>query len=256
MNLFYRIFGEGKPLIILHGLLGMSDNWIMPARELAKNYKVILPDLRNHGNSPHSDEFHLQPMVNDIVELIRTFGLEEVLLLGHSLGGRIAISVALQHPDLVEKLVVVDIAPRRYYGNKGVAAMLDVMSRVDFDSMVTLGDIEEFLSRNLPDPKVKNQVMKNLKRNEDHKFGWKANLPAIVRDIEALMTPVLEETPNTSPALFIKAGRSDFVTTEDFKLILHHFPNAIIRTFPNADHWVHVDEPQLFLEEVNAFLEE
>jgi esterase len=254
MKLFYRIYGEGKPLIILHGLLGMSDNWIMPAKELSKTYQVILPDLRNHGNSPHSDDFNLQLLADDIVELIRTLGYGKVMLLGHSLGGRIAISIALQHPLLIEKLIVVDIAPRRYSGNKSISNLLEVMSRVDFNTLKTLADIEDFLAKYLPDPKVRNQAMKNLKRREDHGFEWKANLPVIIKDIESLMAPVLEDVEFTKPVLFIKGGRSDFITDEDMKHIFRYFPNAKVYTIANADHWVHVEEPELFLEEVNAFL--
>jgi esterase len=254
MQLYYRSFGEGKPLIVLHGLLGMSDNWIMPAKELAKDYKVILPDLRNHGNSPHSDVFNLQVMAEDIVELIQTLGFESVYLLGHSLGGRIAMSVALQHPHLVEKLVVVDIAPRQYSGNKSISNMMEVMSRVDFNNLLTLTAIEEFLTRYIPDPRVRNHAMKNLKRKTGVGFEWKANLPVIVKDIETLMTPVYEELRFTKPVLFIKGGASDFITNADMKPIFHHFPEATLRTIPNASHWVHVDEPELFLEELNKFL--
>lgn len=254
MQLFNRTFGEGKPLIILHGLLGMSDNWIMPARELAKSYKVILPDLRNHGNSPHTDDFNLQVLTDDVVELIQTSGFENVLLLGHSLGGRIAMSVALQHPDLIEKLVVVDIAPRKYSGNKSIANMMEVMSRVDFNTLLTLTAIEEFLARYIPDPRVRGHAMKNLKRRSDRGFEWKANLPVIIKDIETLMTPVYEDLPYTKPVLFIKGGASDFITDADMKPIFLHFPKATLRTIPNASHWVHVDEPELFLEEVGDFL--
>jgi pimeloyl-ACP methyl ester carboxylesterase len=256
MRLFCRTYGEGKPLIILHGLLGMSDNWIMPAKELSKTFKVILPDLRNHGNSPHSDDFNLQVLADDIVELIQTSGFELVYLLGHSLGGRIAMSVALQHPQLLEKLVVVDIAPRKYSGNKSISNMIDVMSRVDFNKLATLTAIEEFLTRHITDPRVRNHAMKNLKKKTGGGFEWKANLPIIVIDIETLMTPVYEEIPFTKPALFIKGGASDFITDADMKPIFLHFPKATLRIIPNASHWVHADEPELFIEEVNAFLAE
>ncbi len=255
MKLNYRTFGQGKPILIIHGLLGMSDNWIMPAKEIAKSYQVILPDLRNHGNSPHSDEFSLQLMADDIVELIASLRLDSVMILGHSLGGRIAMSVALQHPQLVSKLVVVDIAPRRYSGNKSIAALLQVMNRVDFSKQKTLADIEEFLSRYLTDTKVRNQAMKNLKRNEDMAFEWKSNLPVITREVEVFMLPVHEETPYTGPTLFIKGGLSDFIQKEDIKLIFQHFPNARIHTIATSDHWVHVEEPQLFLDEVISFLD-
>ena len=254
MQLFYRTSGEGKPLIILHGLLGMSDNWIMPAKELSQHYKVILPDLRNHGNSPHSDEFSIQLMVDDVVELITTINTGEVMLMGHSMGGRVAMSVALQHPKIIEKLVVVDIAPRKYSGNKNIANMLEVMKRVDFDKLGTLTGIEEFVSRYIPDIRVRNHVMKNVKRKNKQGYEWKANLPVIANDIERLMAPVYEETTFTGPTLFIKGGMSDFIRQEDFALIIRYFPEAIIRTIATADHWVHVDEPELFLEEVTTFL--
>ena len=254
MKLFHRTYGQGKPLVVLHGLLGMSDNWIMPAKELAKNFTVILPDLRNHGNSPHSDGFDLQLMAEDIVELINDLGFTSVYLMGHSMGGRVAISVALQHPELIEKLIVVDIAPRKYSGNKSIANMMEVMSRVDFQALTTLSSIEEFLSRYITDPRVRNHAMKNLKRRDSGGFEWKANLPAIIKDIETLMTPVLDDVPYEKPTLFLKGGRSDFITADDGKIIFRYFPKAVLHTLTNADHWVHVDEPELFLEEVNNFL--
>ena len=254
MELYYRSFGEGKPVVILHGLLGMSDNWMMPAKQLAENYRVILPDLRNHGNSPHSDAFDLQSLVNDIAELITMLGLSSVAMIGHSLGGRIAISLALQQPALIDKLAVIDIAPRKYSGNKSIANLLIAMSKVDFAKYTALSDIENFIARFLPDVRVRQLVLKNIKRLAPGVFGWKCNFDVIIAHVETLMSPVFEESEFRKPTLFLKGGLSDFILPEDFKTILHYFPLAEIHTLPNAGHWLHVDEPQLFLDEVTAFL--
>jgi pimeloyl-ACP methyl ester carboxylesterase len=132
--------------------------------------------------------------------------------------------------------------------------MMEVMSRVDFQALTTLSSIEEFLSRYITDPRVRNHAMKNLKRRDSGGFEWKANLPAIIKDIETLMTPVLDDVPYEKPTLFLKGGRSDFIAPDDGKIIFRYFPQAILHTLANADHWVHVDEPELFLEEVNNFL--
>ncbi|MEI6122431.1 MAG: alpha/beta fold hydrolase [Bacteroidota bacterium] len=254
MELFYRSFGEGKPIIILHGLLGMSDNWMQPARQLAKTYRVVVPDLRNHGNSPHSATFHLQALADDILELVNTLGLHSIYLLGHSLGGRIAISLALQHPNLIEKLVVVDIAPRAYSGSKSIANLLTAMSKVEFKNHKSLSEIEVFLARFIPDVRVRQLVLKNIKRLEPELFGWKCNFDVILSHVETLMSPVSESLPFQKPTLFITGGMPDFVLPHDYKTIMQYFPSAVIQSIPNASHWVHADEPQLFLDAVAAFL--
>jgi esterase len=255
MDLFYREYGNGAPVIMIHGLLGMSDSFIPLAKILAEQYKVILPDLRNHGNSPHSEDFDLSVLTGDIVELYHKLNLNSAVIIGHSLGGRVAISAALKHPDLFSRLIVEDMAPRKYSGNKSINNLLQVMSRLDLKSKRSINEIDESLKFDITDARNRQLVLKNISRISEGLYEWKLNLEVITRKVESLMAPVFEEVAFTKPTLFIKGGRSNLIRPEDYKIIYKFFPTAEIEIIPNAGHWVHADEPQLFLEKVMVFLD-
>lgn len=254
MDLFFRTLGTGEPLVILHGLIGMSDNWLTPAKKWSPHFQCIIPDLRNHGNSPHSDDFSLECMADDVYELFQKLQISSAHVLGHSMGGRVALAFADKYPDLVGKLVIVDIAPRKYSGSKSIANLLEVMRRVNLANLTSISEIESLLKKYIPDERVRFLVMKNTKRGEQG-FEWKLNLEIIYQSIEDLMTPVNEKMHFTNPALFIKGGKSDFITQDDIALIYEMFPQARIEIIENADHWVHVDEPEKFIHCVERFLE-
>ena len=254
MDLFYRVFGNGSPVIILHGLLGMSDNWISIAKKIAEKHTVFLPDLRNHGNSFHSEDFDLEVLTDDIIELVHNLKIENAVIIGHSLGGRIAISAVLKYPDLFSKIIVVDIAPRRYTGNRSISGLLHIMNRIDLDTKKNIAEIDEAMKPLISDIRIRQLVLKNVIKNDEGFYEWKSNLVVITKKIEELMTPVFDEVQYEKPALFIKGGKSDFVTQDDYKIIYRYFPNADIDIIQNAGHWVHADEPQLFLEKVMLFL--
>jgi pimeloyl-ACP methyl ester carboxylesterase len=253
MELFFRTTGSGEPLVILHGLIGMSDNWLTPAKRLASQFQCIMPDLRNHGNSPHSPDFSLELMADDLYELFQKLRIASAYVLGHSMGGRVALAFADKYPDLVRKLIIVDIAPRKYSGSKSIANLLEVMCRVDFTGLSTISEIDSFLKKYIPDDRVRFLVMKNTKRAEQG-FEWKLNLPVIIENVEDLMTPVNENMHFGKPCLFIKGGKSDFITQEDITLIYNLFPQVQIEIIKNADHWVHVDAPEDFINCVERFL--
>ena len=254
MDLFYREYGSGAPVIMIHGLLGMSDNFIPVAKKLADQYKVILPDLRNHGNSPHSGEFDLNVLTADIIELYHKLNFNSAVIIGHSLGGRIAISAALKYPDLFSRLIVEDIAPRKYSGNKSINNLLQAMNRLDLKSKGSINEIDESLKLLIPDTRNRQLVLKNISRIGEGVYEWKLNLKVITTKVESLMAPVFEDVEFSKPTLFIKGGRSNLIGPEDDEIIRKFFPAATIEIIPNAGHWVHADEPQLFLEKVTAFL--
>jgi len=255
MDLFYREYGSGAPVIMIHGLLGMSDNFIPLAKNLAEQYKVILPDLRNHGNSPHSEEFDLSVLTEDIIELYQKLNFNSAVIIGHSLGGRVAISATLKFPDLFSRLIVEDMAPRKYSGNKSINNLLQVMNQIDLKSKRSINEIDEALMQAIPDTRNRQLVLKNITRISEGAYVWKLNLDVIIRKVESLMAPVFEEVTFSKPTLFIKGGRSNLIRPEDYKIIYKFFPAAEIEIIPNAGHWVHADEPQLFLEKVMAFLD-
>lgn len=254
MDLFYREFGNGYPVFIIHGLIGMSDNWIPVANKIAEKYNVIIPDLRNHGNSPHSNDFDLNVLTEDIIKLVYKLNYSSAIIIGHSLGGRIAISAALEYPELFSKLIVVDVAPRGYSGNRSISNVVAIMNRLNFKNKSTIGEIDDSLKSFITDVKVRQLLLKNIKKNNDGCFSWKLNLDVISKSIETLMTPVFDDVTYNKPALFLKGGMSDFITPDDYKLIYKYFPSAQIETFPHAGHWVQADEPQLFLEYVTEFI--
>jgi len=256
MDLFYRESGSGMPVIMIHGLMGMSDNWIPVARGLSGNYRMVMPDLRNHGNSPHHKEFNLNVLTENIFALCQKLKIDSAVFIGHSLGGRIAMAVALQKPKLVRKLIVEDIAPRRYFGNKSISRLFRIMTGIDLKAMNSINEINEVLISSLPDNKNRQLVLKNIRKKAGGGYEWKLNLKVLADNLEALMTPVYGEAAFTGPTLFFKGSLSNLVTEEDHKIIHKHFPSASIQVIPNAGHWVHADQPQLFLEKLALFLKE
>jgi esterase len=254
MDLFYREFGSGSPVIMIHGLLGMSDNFIPAAKKIAENNKVILPDLRNHGNSPHSEEFNLEVLTGDIIALYHKLHFNSAVIIGHSLGGRIAISAALQYPELFSRIIVEDIAPRKYSGNKNIGNLISVMNRMDLKNKSSIGEIDDTLKHFIQDVRTRQLILKNITKNMDGKYVWKLNLDVITKNLESLMSSVFEKMTFTKPALFIKGGLSHLIRQDDYKIINKYFPLAEIEIIPNAGHWVHADEPQLFLYKVIDFL--
>jgi esterase len=253
MKLFYRKFGEGQPLIILHGLFGQSDNWNSLARQFSElGNAVYTVDLRNHGLSPHSDEWTYQSMSDDILELINDLDLKEVILIGHSMGGKVAMQFAMNHPELLNKLIVVDIAPKYYPPHHG--DILKALNAVDFNVVKNRKDAEALLSEYISDMGTKQFLLKNIYWKEDGLLAWRFNLDVITRKIET----VGQETPNYSscntPTLFIKGERSKYILDADLQQINDLFPSSEIKTIEGAGHWVHAEKPTDFFETVVGFL--
>lgn len=243
MKLFYHRLGEGEPLIILHGLFGISDNWVGIARRLAKQYKVFLPDLRNHGRSPHSTVFNYYAMVDDILEFYEEHNIEKALLIGHSMGGKLAMNLAIEHPALVEKLMVVDISPRTYPYRQQHVSMINAMNGVDFGKLKTRGEVDAFLANRLPDEKLRLFVLKNLHRMERGRLGWRLNVPAIEANLENIFETLVIDGVYYGESLFVKGGESEYIAESDYPLIKKYFPNAVIEIIEGASHWVHSDKP-------------
>lgn len=253
MKLFYRKFGEGQPLIILHGLFGQSDNWNSLARQFSElENAVYTVDLRNHGLSPHNEEWTYQSMSDDILELINDLDLKEVILIGHSMGGKVAMQFAMNHPELLNKLIVVDIAPKYYPPHHG--DILKALNAVDFNVVKNRKDAEALLSEYISDMGTKQFLLKSIYWKEDGLLAWRFNLDVITRKIET----VGQETPNYSscntPTLFIKGERSKYILDADLQQINDLFPSSEIKTIEGAGHWVHAEKPIDFFETVTTFI--
>ncbi|MBK9318092.1 MAG: alpha/beta fold hydrolase [Bacteroidetes bacterium] len=253
MKLHYRILGEGVPILILHGLFGMSDNWQSFARSLADNgFKVILPDLRNHGHSPH-DPFHSYPlMAQDIAGLIKENHLHSPVVLGHSMGGKVCLQLLNDHPGLIQKGIVVDIAPWRYPIHH--REILDALLAVHILHIHSRKEAETVLDDAIHDSGIKQFLLKNLYRKGDNHFAWRFNLNIIKEQIEEVGEPTWPRDQISTPVLFIKGEKSGYIDPFRMNEILQWYPNAELVNIPNAGHWVHAEQPQLLLEEVLHFL--
>ncbi len=253
MKLHSTILGEGKPLLILHGFLGMSDNWKTLGRQFSeKGFQVHLIDQRNHGRSPHSEEFNYTLLAKDIMEYCEEHHLEKCILLGHSMGGKVAMLTASLFPNLLEKLVVVDIAPKYYAPHH--QQILEGLKAVDEASLSSRGEAEDLLAKYVADPGVKLFLLKNLYWKTKEKLSLRLNLDALINNIEAVGEALPKDAYFNKPALFIKGERSDYITKEDEALILKHFSQAQFVSIPGAGHWVHAEDKKAFFTAVMHFL--
>lgn len=251
MKLNHKVVGQGEPLIILHGLMGMLDNWQAVARKLERDFTVITVDLRNHGHSPHSDELSYEVMVEDVIDLLDRLGLAQVHLLGHSMGGKVAMKLAQLYPERVKKLIVVDIGPKYYppHHQKVLAAL----RAVQLDKLERRTDAESYMEPFLSDAGTRQFLMKSLYYRERNRFGWRFNLDAIERNIEHV-GEATDEADYEGETLFIRGERSDYITDRDWPDIRMVFKNAGLVTIPGAGHWVHADRPDAFVDTVSDFL--
>ena len=253
MKLFYRKTGEGQPIIILHGLFGQSDNWNTLARQFAEqNFQVFTVDLRNHGLSPHSDDFNFQVLSDDIVELINDNHLQEIILIGHSLGGKVAMEFAIKHPDVLDKLIVVDIAPKYYPVHH--QSVLQALETVDFSIVKTRKQAEEILSKYISDFGTKQFLLKNIYWKENGEMAWRFNLKVIAEQIENVGEATKSDTICDVSALFIRGEESKYILDSDMNLIQEIFTHNMLETIADAGHWVHAEKPKEFFETVMKFV--
>ena len=259
MKLHYRKLGEGQPLIILHGLFGSSDNWQTLGKYFAEQgLAVYLVDQRNHGRSPHSEEWSYRVMTDDLLELIEEEKLEKPIIMGHSMGGKTAMQFAVDHPGKLQKLVVADIAPRKY--NRTQSDVAQALLAVDLESVKSRKEAEDLLSEGIDDNGTKQFLLKNLywKEGETEKLAWRFNLDVIARNISAA-SEALQIPPGHTcevQALFIRGERSDYITEADHEQIKSIFPYSTFQTIGNAGHWIHAEQPAAFFKAVMDFIRE
>jgi esterase len=253
MKLFYRKYGEGPPLMILHGLYGSSDNWVTIAKAVGRKYTVYLPDLRNHGLSPHSDLHDYDSLSKDIFELAGELGLEKFFLAGHSMGGKTAAFFAVKWPGKIQGLVIADISPfaatdirtPEYIQHLSI---LKTLIDTDILSAGSRSDVETLLRGKITSARTRGMIMKNLQRMPDNKFSWKINAPALLKNLEKIMSglprPLVNYPVVTGfPVLFLKGENSGYLPASDQGDILKVFPAAEIQIIRNAGHWIHSDNP-------------
>ena len=251
MKLNYRKVGEGKPLVILHGLFGSADNWFSIARELDKEFTMYLVDQRNHGDSPHADEWNYEVMVEDLKELLDEEGLVKVNLMGHSMGGKTVMNFALKYPERVEKLVVADIAPRYYPVHH--ESILEGLNSLDLKAINSRKEADDALAKYISEPGIRQFLLKSLGRDANG-FAWKINLPVITKNIENVGEALPEGESFDGPTLFLAGANSNYVQQKDLPEILEFFPNYELEFIQNAGHWLHAEQPHSVVEEIRKFL--
>jgi esterase len=264
MKLFYRKYGEGPPLIILHGLYGSSDNWATIAKGLSDSFTVYIPDLRNHGQSPHDKIHDYDSMSEDLFELASELKLRKFFLAGHSMGGKCAVSFALKWPEMLNGLLVADISPfrnnspmRQEYDNH--KAILEVMNSIDLQKISARKDAEEILAVKIPAAGIRGFILKNLQRKADGTYAWKLNVAGLLNNIDRITEgiPFEENNPVEGfPVIFIKGGNSSYLPDEDFQNILRVFPAAELIVIPQAGHWIHADNPADVISSIKRLLPE
>ncbi len=248
MQLHTQILGQGQPLVLLHGLFGSADNWGSIAKHFSQHYQVISVDLRNHGRSPHSDSQTYPDMADDLLAVLDTLGLSQVHLLGHSLGGKVAMQFATQYPDRVNKLIVVDMAMRAYPDR--YTQLMDHMLAVDLSQMASRNEVDNALKDAIPNLRVRQFLLTNLVKSEAQ-LQWRINLPALKANYATLIAAIAVHFEQ--PSLFIRGERSDYVQASDIAELQRHFTQAEFVSLP-TDHWVHAEQPQLFIQALEAFL--
>lgn len=251
--LYSRIEGEGKPLLIIHGFLGMSDNWkSFGSQYAAEGFQVHIIDLRNHGRSFHSNDFTYDLMVNDILEYCQQYNLTNISVIGHSMGGKVAMLFATTYNELVEKLIVADIGAKYYAPHH--QEILAGLNTVDFSEKPDRTRVEEILYPYIPDFGTRQFLMKSLFWKESGQLAFRFNLKVFNEKIEEIGKALPEQNRYEKPTLFIRGGNSNYVLDTDLPEIKKHFPNFELKTIPNAGHWLHAENPKLFFEETINFL--
>ena len=254
----------GRPLVILHGLLGVSGNWHTLGRgPFSEKRDVYALDQRNHGRSAHADAFGYAEMAGDVKHFLEAHDLAPAALLGHSMGGKAAMHAALAFPELVEKMIVADIAPKAYPPHHEV--IFEALRGLDLAAYESREEIDQALSKNIVARPVRQFLLKNLSYDPDGgpqgdgRYHWQMNLEAIhaaYDEISGSLSDELGGTTYDGPALFVRGARSDYVTDDDLDNIRRRFPQARLETVESAGHWLHADQPQAFAEVVTAFLDD
>ena len=252
MELNFKTFGSGEPLIILHGLFGTLDNWQTLGKRFAEQYMVYIVDQRNHGRSPHDPVMDYPHLADDLRGFMQNQWIHRAHIMGHSMGGKTAMEFALQNPDMTDKLIVVDIAPKTY--PPGHELILKALNELDPTKLHNRKEAEDRLTKYIDDPGVRMFLLKNLTREKSGGFRWKMNLEAITRNYLHILEEPSPAEPFLGESLFIRGGKSNYVHDRDDDKIKGLFPYSKVETIDQAGHWVHAEAPNQLFDLVSLFL--
>ncbi|TLP82226.1 alpha/beta fold hydrolase [Maribacter sp. ACAM166] len=246
------IVGEGKPVCILHGFLGMLDNWKTLGSLYADNgFCVHLIDQRNHGKSFHSTDFNYDILSDDLLAYMDYHAIDKTILIGHSMGGKTAMQFACSHAERIEKLLIVDIAPKFYPPHH--QTIMDGLNAISVSGLQSRKDADNQLKKHISDNGTRQFLLKNLYRNASQKLSFRFNLEVLSQKMEEIGGNINSSESFGGPTLFLKGDRSEYVTQNDTELIHKHFPKARIETIDNAGHWLHAENPEQFFVKSLAF---
>lgn len=255
MIINFKKYGDGKEIIvILHGLLGSLDNWHSVATELSKKFSVFTLDVRNHGKSPHSEEFNYEVMSDDLFHFFQEQNIISANLIGHSMGGKITMQFALSHSEKVQKLIVVDMSPKASTSTIH-EELLNVLINFSIQNIYSRKEADEILAKQIPDFAIRQFLLKNLSRDESGNFIWKMNLPIIYKQYPNIAKEIKSVQPFPKPTLFIRGEKSSYIEENDVEAIKKLFSDVEILTIPKAGHWIHADAPKEFVTVVEKFIE-
>lgn len=265
MELFYRDEGNGYPILILHGLYGSSDNWMSIAKQLSSNFRVIAVDQRNHGHSPHSSTHTYKDLTDDLLEFVDRLNLEQFHLLGHSMGGRVAMLFQSLYSSRVKSLIVVDVAPWPYTRHDHWflssivehETIINAMLNLPLQSINSRQDADELLGVTIKPERLRQFLLKNLRRNADNQFYWSLNLPILAESLDSMLLGVDIDKTKTKDVnvLFVKGEESNYIPKDKVDVIYQYYPRANVVSIQNAGHWVHAEQPNVFMSKLLGFLE-
>ncbi|MGB6269428.1 MAG: alpha/beta fold hydrolase [Olleya sp.] len=252
MLLHSKIIGKGKPFVILHGFLGMSDNWKTLGNQFAEYFEVHLVDQRNHGHSFHDNDFYYEVLAEDLKRYFDEHYIKDAILLGHSMGGKTAMLFASQYPELVNKLIVADISPRFYPVHHDT--ILAGLNSLDFDTLKSRGQADKQLADYVSDFGTRQFLLKNLYWIEKGKLALRMNLEALTQHVSEVGEALPLHSKFEGDTLFLRGDKSEYISYQDEAIIKNHFPEANIITIANAGHWLHAENPEDFYEAVTNFV--
>ncbi len=248
-----KILGKGSPLLILHGFLGMSDNWKTLGNKYAENnFQVHLIDQRNHGKSFHDDDFDYEILAEDVIHYMNHNQIDEAMILGHSMGGKTAMQIATTYAPRISKLLVADIAPKYYPPHH--QEIINALLALNLNTINSRGEADKELAKHLSDFGIRQFLLKNLYWESKGKLGFRFNLDVLKDKMEEIGENISSTSVFNGPTLFLRGDRSEYITPSDEILIKKHFPNAQVETVKNSGHWLHAENPNQFLEKSLSFL--
>ncbi|MEM8898239.1 MAG: alpha/beta fold hydrolase [Bacteroidota bacterium] len=247
-----KVIGSGPALIILHGLFGSLDNWLSHAKTLSEDFTVHLLDQRNHGKSPHADEWNYPLMAEDLLAYMDAEGILTSSLLGHSMGGKTALTFADAYPERLEKLIIADMTPKQYKPHHD--EIIEALLSVPLGEISQRSEVDEILKRSIDEVSVRQFLLKGLGRDKEKRFAWKFNLEVISQNYEEVLKEIPLEDPNYLPTLFIYGSKSNYLNESDLESLPQLFPLAQFVSVSDAGHWLHAENPTVFIKEVQDFL--